>query len=97
MTTSPLNRGWEGGTPTQNAILRRAIREIRPEFARAESSFATVQARFAHAEIRCVCILLIWKDLLWRRGWDSCQVTMREAHRAMPEDHPNRRRASVSE
>ena len=62
---------WEGGTPTQNARFRNKIREFRPDFARAESSFATCQARIEHARNNPICILLIRKDLLWRRGWDS--------------------------
>ena len=70
-TTSPLNRGWEGGTPTQQLPSRGVTREFRPDFARTELSFSTTQARERRAGNSEAGILLIKNDLLWRRGWDS--------------------------
>jgi hypothetical protein len=60
----------EGGTPTQIARSRRATFEIRPDFACQQSAYDP-EARIAHAETQCACILLILNDLLWRRGWES--------------------------
>jgi hypothetical protein len=50
-------------------------RDARPSksgrISRVSSQRTTPEARIAHAETQCACILLILNDLLWRRGWES--------------------------
>jgi hypothetical protein len=96
-TTAIVEARHVGSAYTHHSRSQGVTRAFRPDFARPESSAATIQARLRHDEKWIGLYLLILNDLLWRRGWDSCRVAMSEANRPMPEDHPSRHRASASE